>query len=288
MYFLGIDAGGSKCAARLTDTSGRILGTGLAGPANANIGIAKVFAAIMGAANQATAEAGLDGKAVSQIHAGIGVAGISRAGALAALKSQGFPFAHTHINNDGFIANMGAHGGQDGGVVIVGTGSIAIGRVGGHAQGKDIRIGGYGFPVSDEGSGAYIGLEVLRMVLMAADGRIEHSDLTRELLAKYKNDTAQIVGWMDKASATDYGTLSPYVMHAAEAGDANGIIIIKAAARHVELMIESLYKHGVPRVALFGGVAPHLKPWLSAAIQKKLGDPKGDALDGALWLARQG
>ena len=283
MYFLGIDAGGSKCSARLCDGAGNILGQGLAGPANMNLGVGTVFARIMEATAQAIADANRGAQAVSQIKAGIGVAGISRAGALSALQAQDFPFARTKINNDGFIANLGAHAGQDGGVVIIGTGSIAIGRVGG----KDIRIGGYGFPVSDEGSGAYIGLEALRLVLRANDGRVEHSKLTQDLLAQYHGEAHEIVGWMDKATATDYASLSPQVMQAAEAGDMHGCAVIKHAAAHVELMVESLYKHGVTRCAIFGGVAPHIKPWLSPDIQARLVEPSGDALDGALWLARQ-
>ena len=45
---------------------------------------------------------------------------------------------------------LGAHSGADGAIVVAGTGSVGVGLIGG----REIRIAGYGFPVSDEGSGA--------------------------------------------------------------------------------------------------------------------------------------
>lgn len=282
MYFLGIDAGGSKCRARLTDASGHVIGHGLSGPANVRIGVPKVFAAIVDAYSQATKQAKLDAQAIASIHAGIGIAGIGREGAKEELQAQPFPFHTIKINSDGYIANMGAHSGRDGGIVVIGTGSIAVGR----EAGKDIQIGGYGFPISDEGSGAYIGLQAIRMTLRASDGRIAHSSLTDDFLQKFNNETRSIVGWMDKANATDYASLAPLVVQAAEAGDEVGRVILEKAASHIEMMVQGLLQAGVPHCALTGGLSKSLEPWLSSEIQAKLVMPDGDALDGALWLAR--
>lgn len=55
----------------------------------------------------------------------------------------------------------------DGVVVICGTGSIAFGRAGD----KTTRAGGWGYQVGDEGSGYWIGREVLRLFSRQADGR---------------------------------------------------------------------------------------------------------------------
>ena len=283
MYFLGIDAGGTKCRARLTDVAGHIIGQGLAGPANVRIGVPKAFAAIEDAYSQATRQAELDAQAIASIHAGIGIAGIRREGAKEELQVQPFPFHATTIKSDGYIANMGAHSGRDGGIVVIGTGSIAVGRV----AGKDIQIGGYGFPISDEGSGAYIGLQAIRMTLRASDGRIAHSSLTHNFFQKFNNETRSIVGWMDKATATDYASLAPLVVEAAEAGDEVGCAILEKAASHIELMVQGLFQAGVPRCSLTGGLSKSLEPWVSHEIQTRLVVAEGDALDGALWLARQ-
>ena len=69
------------------------------------------------------------------------------------------------------IACLGAHGGRDGGIVIAGTGSVGLAMV----NGREFRIGGYGFPISDEGSGAEIGLHAIRLALRAHDKRITAS-----------------------------------------------------------------------------------------------------------------
>ena len=53
-------------------------------------------------------------------------------------------------------------------MIIAGTGSIGWAMV----SGRQHRVGGWGLDVSDEGSGAWLGREVLRQVLWAHDGRI--------------------------------------------------------------------------------------------------------------------
>jgi glucosamine kinase len=69
--------------------------------------------------------------------------------------------------DDAVIACIGAHGGRDGGIVIIGTGSAGLALV----EGRVVKVGGYGFPISDEASGADLGLQALRMALRAHDGR---------------------------------------------------------------------------------------------------------------------
>ena len=72
------------------------------------------------------------------------------------------------ITTDAHAACVGAHRGRDGGVIIVGTGSIGWAKL----NGRHYRVGGWGLPVSDEGSGAWLGREALRRVLWAHDGRV--------------------------------------------------------------------------------------------------------------------
>ena len=68
------------------------------------------------------------------------------------------PFRSVVYAHDATIACIGAHGAKDGGIVIVGTGSVGFAVVGE----REIRVGGYGFPISDEGSGADLGLHAIR------------------------------------------------------------------------------------------------------------------------------
>ncbi|HYC05127.1 MAG TPA: BadF/BadG/BcrA/BcrD ATPase family protein [Azospirillaceae bacterium] len=281
-YFIGIDAGGTSCRARLVDAQGRVLGSGRAGAANLRVGAEQAFREIEAACGEAAAMAGLAASDLSRAHAGIGIAGISRPGARNALLAQPLPFRSTGLVSDAQIALLGAHSGQDGAIVIVGTGSIGLARV----DGAEFTVGGYGFPVSDGGSGADIGLRAVRKALQAHDGRIAPSPLTAEVLERFNGSPAEIIRWMDGATATDYATLAPVVVRHAGHGDPVGRIIMTKAAWHVETMVRALVDRGAPQCAMIGGLSREVSKWLPPDIRAFLKDPDADPLDGALILAR--
>lgn len=280
-WYLGIDAGGSHCRARLADADGHVVGSGLTGPANTRIGMEALHEALEDVIAQALAEAGLDDAARGGIAAGMGIAGMSRPGAAEALAAIDFGFARVAFATDALIANLGAHGGADGATLILGTGSIAQLRVGG----TDFAIGGYGFPISDEGSGAALGLSAMRHTLRALDGRTTRTPLALAIAARFGHAVPQAVAWMDRATPADYAALAPIVVQHAEADDPIARSIVEDAAGHVERFIETIFERGAPNCALLGGLAPRLQPWLRARTVARLVAPQGDALDGALLLA---
>lgn len=282
VLFLGLDGGGTGCRARVESAAGEVLGQGFAGPATTRLGIDQAWASVMTAANAALAEADADAKA-STVHAGIGIAGLGRIGALEALQQRARCFASAAFVNDGFAACLGAHSGADGAIVIAGTGSIGIGRVGT----RELRVGGYGFPISDEGSGADLGLHALRLALRAFDGRIATTSLLAEVMHRFKDEPAQAVAWMDRASATDYATLAPMVMRHAEQGDPVARQIVRGAAEHIDALVRALFDQGAPRVALLGGLSSAMEPWLAPDNRRRLKPADGDAVSGALILARR-
>ena len=165
--FIGVDGGGTGCRARIEDGNGQVLGTGIAGAAALRFGIERSFAAVTAACHAALDEAGLAREALNEITAGIGLAGVGRKGLLEQLQAYPHPFRAVAYVNDATIACLGAHAGRDGGIVIVGTGSIGYAIVGG----REIRVSGYGFPISDEGSGADLGLHGVKLALRAFDER---------------------------------------------------------------------------------------------------------------------
>lgn len=280
-YFLGIDAGGSHCRSRLIDAEGTVIGTGQTGPANARIGMDKLYATLSDAIGQAIDASGLDEGQVVSIRAGMGIAGISRPGIRDALAELNFPFAAVRYETDAVIANLGAHGGQDGATLIIGTGSIAQVRF----EGKDFSIGGYGFPISDEGSGAALGLSAMRHALRALDGRTQPTPLSSAVTARFGHETARAIAWMDQATPRDYAALAPVVMDYAEANDAIARSIVEDAAQHIERFIETIFERGAPRCALAGGLSQRMLPWLRARTVARVTPAIGDPLDGALYLA---
>ncbi|WP_372424804.1 BadF/BadG/BcrA/BcrD ATPase family protein [Salinarimonas chemoclinalis] len=279
--YLGVDGGGTGCRARVETAEGTVLGQGLAGPAATRFGIERSWAAILQAAEAAIAEADLGAAEIARIRAGIGVAGLGRKGAREAFEALAHPFASIAFATDGLVACLGAHAGRDGAIVICGTGSCGLGRV----EGRDLRVGGWGFPISDEGSGADLGLQAVRVALRAADGRHEASPLTREVLARFGDDPLEAVAWMDRATATDYATFAPLVMRHADAGDPVGRRLVQAGAEQIDGLVRALVDRGAPRVSLIGGLSSAVEAWLAPDVRRRLSPALDDAVTGAMHLA---
>lgn len=277
--FLGIDAGGSSCRARLADGS-RFLGEAqVPGPSNARIGVDAVFERILDAARGAWRRSGLGPLDFARLRVGAGVSGIRRPGLLERFRERPHPFASLRWEDDAAIAALGAHAGREGGVVVAGTGSIAVGW----AEGRRLRFGGYGFPGSDEGGGARLGLAAVEIAFLAADGRLDAGTLTRDLLARAQNDPQRLVAFCDQATPADYARLCPLVLHHAAGGDAQARELCADAGASLARLVGSLQRAGCPDVVLVGGLAASLSPYLPQGTA--LVEPLGDALDGALLLA---
>ncbi len=254
----------------------------MAGPANIRLGLEPAFSAVRDATLQCLAGAGL---ALDQapLVACLAMAGASEPAEAAAAQSyRKHPFQRMLITTDAHAACVGAHGGRDGGVVIVGTGSIGWAILGG----RHYRVGGWGFPVSDEGSGAWLGCAALRRALAALDGRAGWTGLLRRVSDRFGSDPHAMVRWMGSAHPRDFAALAPLVVEHAAGSDAAARALMQRAARHVDTLAERLAGHGATRIALAGGLARSIEPWLDGDTRGRLVVPAGDAVDGALRLAR--
>src|SRR6187200_735393 len=283
LLFVGVDGGGTGCRARIEDAERSLLGSGIAGPAALRIGVDRAFAEVEKACSAAAEDAGLGVGALASMHAAVGLAGVGRKGLLEQLERLPHPFRSVIYVHDATIACIGAHGGRDGGIVIVGTGSVGFAVVGG----REVKVGGYGFPISDEGSGADLGLHAIRMALRAYDKRGVESSLTHDVMVRFHNDPFEAVAWMDHATATDYARFAPMVMRHADAGDAVARRIVRDAAEQIDELVRRLGECGATRVALLGGLASSMEPWLAPDVQRRLVPIEGDAVEGALHLARR-
>jgi glucosamine kinase len=280
--YLGIDGGGTRCRARLETADGRVLGKGLAGPASMRFGLEASTGSIMAATRQALSQAGLGEEELGRVHAGIGLAGTGHLGARQALESWRHPFAKAWFEGDGYLAWLGAFGGDEGGIVVCGTGSIGI-----TYKGKTIRVGGYGFPVSDEGSGAHIGLNAIRYALRTLDGRAKSTEFANEILGRFSSDPAVVIRWSETASATDYAAFAAIVIQHSAAGEPAATNLLRDAAVHISGLVEAVLERGAPRVALVGGLVEFLKPHIPPATAARLTEPQADAIAGGILLAKE-
>jgi len=287
-FLLGIDGGGTQCRARLAvreygEQPEAVLGEGIAGPANIRLGLLESFAAVLEAAGQCLTQAGLSPDILGRTTACLALAGATEPTALAAARRRPLPFRRTIITTDAHAACVGAHGGRDGGIIVIGTGSIGWAMIGG----RQYRAGGWGLPVSDEGSGAWLGCEAVRRVLWAYDGRIEWTGLLTRLFAEFDRDPHEIVRWTGQARPGDYGRFAPLIVEYAARGDPAGVDLMRLAAGHIDVLAARLLARGMPRLALVGGLAGAIAPFLSDETRALVVLPEGDALSGALRLAAE-
>jgi len=278
---LGVDGGGTHCRARLADPKGTILGEAVTGPANIRLGLEEGLAAVTGATRNCLKQAGLNGQE-DKIIACLALAGACEPSTLSRAQASLLPFCRATFTSDARAACVGAHAGRDGGIIIIGTGSVGWGIAGG----REFRVGGWGFPLSDEGSGAWLGSEVLRQALRAHDGVRPWTGLLRSVFERFEADAYAIVRWMRDTGPRDYAGLAPLVVAHAERGDAAARDLLRAAAGHIDVMVARLLELGTLRLCLMGGLNEKVEPYLSDKTRDRLVLPLGDALSGALELAR--
>jgi glucosamine kinase len=280
--YIGIDGGGSKCHAVVCREGGGIVGSGIAGPSNPLQGYARALDSIVEAAQLAAADAGLPASALGTLVAGIGLAGLNLPEQFERMERWAHPFARAFLATDLEIACLGAHGGADGGVVIVGTGSSGYVRVG-----ERVRIiGGTGFPAGDTGSGAWLGLKALQAVFEATDGLAPATALV-PLVERHFGVSGRGVAERVAGAPTDvYAELAPLVFDAARAGDAVAEGIVRDAAAFLGRMVRKLLESHPPRISLIGGVAASIEAWLDADVREALSPPLAPPAMGAVLLAR--
>jgi glucosamine kinase len=279
---IGLDGGGTGCRARLYGPDGRALGEGEGGPANLLIGDGALpFASILAAAGAAVAAAGLAPPALARCRAGLGVAGATTFGR-ARFFVRTPPFAETRIISDSHAAALGAHGGRDGGVVILGTGAVACVARDGRAR----DIGGWGYALDDLGSGADIGRQALRAALREHDRPEGPGAFAAAVLGALGRDAWGAVEWALTARPAELGALAPLVLDRSEAGDLTARALADAASAELVRLIRLCHAHGAERVALLGSVARRLAPSLPPEAAAGLVPPEGDAVDGAALAVR--
>jgi glucosamine kinase len=276
-FFLGVDGGATRCRARLRDSSGRELGHGAGAASNIHIDFDAALRVVRETIDAVIAA----GAARQEIAVGLGLAGISEDREAERVAAALPDFAHVVAVNDAVAACVGAHGLGDGGLIIAGTGSAGIARVGGTTT----IIGGRGFRLGDDGSAARLGEAALRATLRALDGLEPMSDLARALGRHFGGDPLRMSRWAAEAKPGDYGAFAPEILDLAKSGDARAREIAGQAANAIAALANALNALGAERIALVGGLGEPLRPYLPPDVVKRLVRPRRDAVDGAILLA---
>ncbi len=221
-YYLGIDGGGTKTRCILADET-TVLAAAMSGGSNVvRLGETQAREALQTAVRKVCTAARIPAHQIRAIC--IGAAGAARPEIAAKIRrilaeviSEASPkVAATKIEvvGDSLIALEAAFGSGPGVIAIAGTGSIVYGR---DLAGRTTRAGGWGFAISDEGSGDWIGRRAIAAILSARDQGRETA-LTNMVLQAWKlNTIEELVQQANSTPPPDFPRLFPLVLRAAEA-----------------------------------------------------------------------
>ena len=297
MHVLGIDVGGTKTVCLLADEDGGVIASAREEGANlqgvGELALEKVLHNVM---EKTLADTRVLPSAIC-----LGIAGVDRAADEAVvrgiMKRIGYK-AKILVVNDALIALQAGIGHEAGIVIVAGTGSIAYGR---NTAGETMRAGGWGFAISDEGSGHWIGRAAVTAAMRSLDENGK-SPLLERILKTWKLESRdELVVAANATLPPDFATLVPLVLAASDAGDVTACTVLESAgaelARVAKIVISRLFQQEPkPRVAMSGGVFQNsvlvrehfYKSLRSAFAGVVICDDIVDPVRGALELARKG
>ncbi len=180
--------------------------------------------------------------------------------------------------------------------VVVGTGSIVVGRT---ADGSLVQVGGHGWMLDDFGSAPGLAREAVRAVACATDTRTPRDGLAELLMERLEvsSEVDLVHRFTTDADIVGWARMAPLVFAAAAAGSALAAKVVAEAAGRLAAQVALAHRHGAvgDTVVTAGGIVvnqPRLVAELEAAIGRLglpltlrlLDDPP---VLGALELARR-
>lgn len=282
-YLIGVDGGGTGTRVRLALPDGTLLAEGSAGPSALLHGIPNAWNAVEQAAAAAFAAAGLGVPDRERIAIGLGLAGVHNRGWAAEFIGANPGYAAVALESDAYTTVLGAHEGQPGAIIALGTGSV--GEVLGE-DGSRREVGGWGFPSGDEAGGAWIGMRAVNHVQHVLDGRAAGGPFADAVIAACGGGRDAIQSWLASATQTRFAQLARIVLEHA-AGDDTAREIMIEAGRQVGLIAGALDTAGRLPIALCGGLAEPMRAFLPGELLARIVPACGDSATGALQLIRR-
>ncbi|NMB57042.1 hypothetical protein GYA19_03840 [Candidatus Beckwithbacteria bacterium] len=144
---------------------------------------------------------------------------------------------NVRVVNDTLIALEGGTDKQDAILLIAGTGSNCYGR---NSDGEEAKAGGLDYLLTDEGSAFYLGMNALRKVIQAEDGRGDETILTDLIINHFGiREMSEIKDFVYGAnfSKTDIAKLSMIVSEAAYQGDDVALTLLEKACHELVRLV---------------------------------------------------
>ncbi len=179
--YLGVDGGNSSTRALLTDGGGTVLGYGSNGNSNyQSVGLEAAIKHVLGAVDEACRSAGLPTGRIEYIYFALAGDDVADDHALLMETLQArLPGLAFGLSNDVWAGLRAGSFSGLGVAVNCGSGCGAVGR---NARGQNLIIPDVGYIFGDSGGGNQIGVDGVRAVIRAWDGRGEPTMLTPLIL----------------------------------------------------------------------------------------------------------
>ncbi len=275
---IGVDGGGTHCRFALMRDGNRV--DVRVGGANVHSDQVAAIQTLNDGLAALAQKAGLTIADLSPYPAYLGLAGVlspEKANAVA----LHLPLANAVVDDDRKTAVVGALGDGDGTILGIGTGSFFARQTGGTVT----LLGGWGFLLGDEASGAWLGRHLLQKTLHVVDGLREATDLTRRVAAHFDGRPSSIVTFAASSRPGAFAEFAPWIIEAATEGDLVARDLVGEATAFIRKNIQRLGWQKGEAICALGGLAPHYRAFLPADLAADFVDPIGSALDGALILA---
>ncbi len=282
-YLLGVDGGGTGTRVLLATRGGAVLAQANAGPSALGQGVAAAWRNILDGVQQAFALAELPVPDWSDCALGAGLSGVHHQPWADEFVAANPGFAHLAVENDAYIALLAAHRGLPGAMVAAGTGSVGEAL---YADGTRRQVSGWGFPVGDEGSGAWLGLRAMSHAQEVMDRRLPGGLLATRIHQICGTHRDALQAWCAAAGQNEYAQLAPTVFESA-AKDSVAEALLAEAAAAIERMATALDPQATLPLAVCGSVGRQLLPRLASATRARCIASPQDAVHGALTLVHQ-
>ena len=276
-----VDGGGTQCRAAIFEADGRRLGHAAGAFANLVTDFEDSRRHITEAIDAAYRDAGMADMSERSDIAVLGIAG-AEIGDLSTRLEGALDFATVRVMSDRDIAVAGILGDRNGTLAQIGTGSFFARQ----RDGQLSYAGGWGLTLGDECSGAWLGRELLRAVLMAYDGLLESSPLSEQIFSTFDNGPDGIVMFAAKATPADFAELAHVLFEAHERGDSLATHVVTRAVSDLERVLTAMIVEDGD-LYITGGVGVRYKPLLATTFRNCISDPKGDSLSGAFSIGAE-
>ncbi|MGL4570255.1 MAG: N-acetylglucosamine kinase [Clostridium sp.] len=250
-YIIGVDGGGTKTEAVAYDLNGEVLAKSLTGFGNLLNDEKEALKNILDSLEVILDKLGKED--LQGLYLGLAGSEVGHNAQIVKDEIKAKFNLDSVIMNDGDLALKALLKGEDGILVIAGTGSTAFGIKGN----EQARCGGWGHLLGDEGSAYKISMEAFKKMIHEYDFGLERSELSEAILKKLNmKQVDEIIAFIYGATKDEIAGFAGFVSQYAENGDneAKAILVNEGItlAKDAERVFNSLGFESC-KIGLVGG-----------------------------------